>query len=238
VIHIGCSGFRSSRAAYFQRLAAVEVQHTFYQPPKPATLEGWRAEAPEGFAFAIKAWQFITHRATSPTYKRLKRPLTEQEREEAGFFRPNDTVQAAWEATQASARALGAEAVLFQCPASFEPTQENVGHLLGFFGSAEREGRAFFWEPRGGWPPELVEDLCRELDLGHVVDPFTDETVTPDRCYFRLHGRRGWRYSYEDAELEELAGMLPEGAAAYVFFNNVDMMRNAVRFREIVEDAR
>ena len=46
--------------------------------------------------------------------------------------------------------------------------------------------------------------MCAELDLWHAVDPFAERTATPRRCYFRLHGRKGWRYSYEDAELEEL----------------------------------
>lgn len=89
------------------------------------------------------------------------------------------------------------------------------------------------WEPRGDWPRELVEGLCEELDLWHVVDPFSDRSVTPGRCYFRLHGRGGWRYSYEDGEMEELYSMLPAGLISYVFFNNIDMKRDAVRFRQI-----
>src|SRR5687768_7938652 len=106
--HVGCCGFGSSRAAYYPRLPAVEVQHTFYRPPRPATLAGWRAEAPEGFVFGMKAWQVITHASSSPTYRRLKRPLSEEEAAEAGSFRPSATVEAAWEATRASAEALAA----------------------------------------------------------------------------------------------------------------------------------
>ena len=68
-------------------LKAVEVQHTFYQPPRVETLAKWRAEAPRGFEFTIKAWQLITHQPSSPTYRRLKRALTEEEREGAGAFR-------------------------------------------------------------------------------------------------------------------------------------------------------
>ena len=62
-------------------------------------------------------------------------------------------------------------------------------------------------------------------------------TVTPDRCYFRLHGRNGWRYTYEDAELEELYSMLPQDAESYVFFNNIKMSEDAQRFKAIVEAA-
>jgi uncharacterized protein YecE (DUF72 family) len=75
------------------------------------------------------------------------------------------------------------------------------------------------------------------LNLWHVVDPFAAKTVTPAKCYFRLHGRKGWRYIYEDAELEELATMLPKRTTAYVFFNNIRMTEDAQRFSEILRQA-
>jgi uncharacterized protein YecE (DUF72 family) len=235
LIKVGCCGFRSSRESYFRALDAVEVQDTFYRPPQVSTLRRWREEAPAGFEFTLKAWQLVTHRASSPTYKRLKRQLTEEEREGAGFFRPSPIVAEAWELTRECAAALGARALVFQCPASFRPVAENVEHLRRFFRGAERGGPSFCWEPRGGWPRELVAELCAELELWHVVDPFSERTVTPGKCYFRLHGRKGWRYKYEDAELEELHSMLPKDATSYVFFNNVEMLDDAARFKEIAE---
>jgi uncharacterized protein YecE (DUF72 family) len=138
--------------------------------------------------------------------------------------------------TRECARALQARAVLFQCPASFKPTGENVENLRRFFREVERGRLVFAWEPRGGWPRELVKELCEELKLRHAVDPFSERSVTPGKCYFRLHGRRGWRYKYEDDELEELATMLPQRATSYVFFNNVEMRDDARRFRRIVEE--
>lgn len=233
-VRVGCCGFRSSRESYFRVLGAVEVQHTFYQPPQVATLRRWREEAPAGFEFALKAWQLVTHLSSSPTYRRLKRELTEEEREGAGFFRPTDAVEAAWQLTRECAAALGARAVLFQCPASFKPYPENVEHMRRFFGKAARGRLVFAWEPRGGWPRELVKELCEELNLWHAVDPFAERTVTSGKCYFRLHGRKGWRYKYEEGELEELYSMLPRKSASYVFFNNVEMLDDARRFREII----
>lgn len=233
LVHIGCSGFRSSRESYYEALDSVEVQHTFYQPPQVPTLRRWREEAPRGFEFAVKAWQLITHTSSSPTRRRLKRQLTDEEKEGAGSFRQSGIVREAWDVTRECAAALRARAVLFQCPASFKPYAENVENMRAFFGSAERGRLAFCWEPRGDWPRALVKELCDELDLWHVVDPFKERTVTPRRCYFRLHGRRGWRYKYEDAELEELYTMLPKGARSYVFFNNVEMLDDARRFREM-----
>jgi uncharacterized protein YecE (DUF72 family) len=224
-------------AEYTAHFHVVEAQQTFYQPPQVSTLERWRAVAPPDFEFTMKAWMLITHEARSPTYRRLKRELSESEREECGSFRLTPIVREAWEVTLACARALAARRVLFQCPASFEPTKENVKRLRKFFATIKRpEELQLLWEPRGGWPDDLVRELCRELDLTHVVDPFAARTVTPDKIYFRLHGRTGFRYVYEDEELEELYAMLPKDKTSYVFFNNVRMREDAARFQRLAEE--
>jgi uncharacterized protein YecE (DUF72 family) len=51
---------------YASRLSAVEINNTFYRMPRAALLESWAEQVPDGFAFALKASQQITHR------KRLK----------------------------------------------------------------------------------------------------------------------------------------------------------------------
>jgi uncharacterized protein YecE (DUF72 family) len=235
-INIGTCGFRGNKIEYSQILSAVEIQQTFYQPPQIKTLERWRAEMPENFEFALKAWQLITHEAKSPTFRRLKRDLTEKEKQQAGYFKPTAIVREAWETTLACANALRAKTILFQCPASFKPYKENIKNLEKFFRHIERGEMNFCWEPRGNWDAKVVRDLCERLDLWHVVDPLKNRTVTPDRCYFRLHGITGWRYKYEEGELEELATLLPRDKESYVFFNNIYMTEDAVRFREIVGD--
>ncbi|HEY1139758.1 MAG TPA: DUF72 domain-containing protein, partial [Lysobacter sp.] len=48
---------------YSQRLPTVEINNTFYQMPKVATLEHWAQATPEHFSFAIKASRRITHDA-------------------------------------------------------------------------------------------------------------------------------------------------------------------------------
>jgi uncharacterized protein YecE (DUF72 family) len=93
---VGCCGFRLPLVEYTQLFPAVEIQQTFYQPPQILTLERWRAEAPSGFEFTLKAWQLITHASRSPTYKRLRRKLTDEERADAGFFKPTAIVREAW----------------------------------------------------------------------------------------------------------------------------------------------
>jgi uncharacterized protein YecE (DUF72 family) len=47
---------------YAARLPAVEINNTFYRMPTARLLGAWRAEAPPGFAFALKGPQAVTHR--------------------------------------------------------------------------------------------------------------------------------------------------------------------------------
>jgi uncharacterized protein YecE (DUF72 family) len=235
-IKIGTCGFRGSKVEYAELLSSVEIQQTFYQPPQIATLERWRAQMPDDFEFTLKAWQIITHEAKSPTFRRLKKQLTEKEKETAGSFRSSPIVLEAWETTLACAKALQARTVLFQCPASFKAYPDNIKNLKKFFSRVERGGLNFAWEPRGDWDDQLVKKLCADLDLRHVVDPLKKRTVTPEKCYYRLHGMTGWRYKYEDGELEELAFLVPRNTPAYVFFNNIYMTEDALRFQEIIRE--
>ncbi len=236
-LRIGTCGFRNTKEEYAEVLSTVEIQHTFYQPPQISTLEKWRTGMPKDFEFTLKAWQLITHESSSPTYRRLKRQLTEKELEESGFFKPTDIVREATEFTLACAAALKARTVLFQCPAKLRPTPENIANLTQFFKNIPRGKLNFAWEPRGKeWTDEILTELCKDLDLWHAVDPFARASVTPKNCYYRLHGIPRWRYTYEDGELEELASMLPKKKLAYIFFNNVTMREDAIRFSKIVKD--
>lgn len=232
-IKIGTCGFRSTKEEYAKTFSVVEVQHTFYQPPQIPTLERWRATVPGDFEFAVKAWQLITHEAKSPTFKRLKRILTETEKADAGYFKPTAIVTEAWETTLACAKALQAKTVLFQCPASFKQTRENIANLEKFFALVERGKLNFAWEPRGAWDGKTVKSICENLNLRHAVDPFAKQTETPDKVYYRLHGRGGFRYKYEEDELDELVALLPKNKISYVFFNNRYMTEDASLFQQL-----
>jgi uncharacterized protein YecE (DUF72 family) len=238
-VQIGTCGFgRAKRDEYVTVLPVVEIQHTFYDPPQIKTLEKWRSDVPPEFEFTLKAWQMITHESSSPTYKRLKRPLTKKEIDEVGFFKPTDSVKDALDLTLECARALGARTILFQCPARFQALPENILNMKQFFSDIDRGDLNFAWEPRGKtWEDSVIKELCDELDLWHCVDPFVHRSVTPDKCYYRLHGRPRWRYTHEDDELYDLVSLLPDDKLSYVFFNNITMKDDAVRFRKIVEQS-
>ena len=237
-IKLGMCGFTIGAAAYYDRFPVVEVQQTFYDPPAAMTMEKWRMQAPAGFEFTMKAWQVITHATTSNTYRRLKRPFSEKQRAEAGGFRLNDTTLGAWKTTLGCARILRATAVLFQCPASFRATDDNVSAMRAWFASIERpDGLRLLWEPRGPWPDEVVAGLCSELGLIHAVDPFVRPSLTPSPVtYWRLHGNRSHYANYTDAELKQIRDWIPKDPAveSYVMFNNVPRAKDIERFRPLL----
>lgn len=232
-LRVGLCGFTIGSSSYYERFSVVEVQQTFYDPPARHVLERWRGQAPPAFEFTMKAWQVITHRSTSRTYRRLKSPFTESDREAAGSFRWNPTVRAAWEKSLECAVLLHATAILFQCPASFRATEANLDAMRTFFGRIERpSGVMLLWEPRGAWPDETVASVCRQLGLIHAVDPFVRPSLTPEVAYWRLHGNGSHYASYSDEELHELRQRIPTSTAGvtYAMFNNIPRVRDEERF--------
>ena len=86
------------------------------------------------------------------------------------------------------------------------------------------------------WEDTVIKEVCDAAGLWHCVDPFARPTVTPQKCYYRLHGIPRWRYTYEDDELYELATLVPYHGLAYVFFNNITMKDDALRFQKVLAD--
>ena len=48
---------------YASRFPTVEINNTFYRMPTASVLSSWAEQVPDGFTFALKASQRITHRA-------------------------------------------------------------------------------------------------------------------------------------------------------------------------------
>ncbi len=238
MIWVGTCGFGRSRADAFRSLRAVEIQETFYRPVAVERARSWRSSAPEAFVFAVKASQFITHPASSLTYRRAGRAIPEAERAAYGGFQDSEAVREGWEVTRTVSEALRARAVVFQGPSSFGPTPDHVAALYRFFESI-RTDAVKVWEPRGPWPSHIVEKVCEDLGLVHAVDPFAAEPSTVGLAYFRLHGSppgpRPYRYTYSDADLSRLASTCEEYDDAFVMFNTLSMASDAARFRALVE---
>lgn len=235
IIKVGCCGFPLNKKEYYQKFPIVEIQSTFYQPPaKIETIENWRRAAPKDFEFIIKAWMIITHPISSPTYKRLKQKFGNPQN--YGFFKPTLEVFEAWEKTQKIAEILRAKIILFQCPASFKATLDNLKNLKKFFKKIRNPDLIYVWEPRGDWKGSLIQSLCRELNLVQGVDPFNQKVMGGKINYFRLHGKPGYnlRYEYTKQDLKELLKFCNK-KENYVLFNNLSMLKNSLDFQSLIK---
>jgi uncharacterized protein YecE (DUF72 family) len=235
-IRIGCCGFSEAHTKYFENFDLVEIQNTFYQPPKFTVAQKWRNSAPDNFEFTMKAWQLITHKPSSPTYKRLKDAIPAQKKLKYGFFKPTKEVFQAWEVTKEFAFYLNAKIILFQCPSSFRLTTENIRDMKRFFNSIDRGSFTLVWEPRGIWNLDQIKAICDELSLIHCVDPFQTESVSESLKYYRLHGIKGYRYTYTDEDLINLKKICEQSENVYCLFNNINMKNDALKFKTLLSN--
>jgi len=239
-IRVGTCGFAESHAQTFRDFDVLEVQQSFYQPPRVETVLRWRAEAPRDFVFILKAWQLITHEPNSPTYRRLRASLSQRQLRMCGGFRWNAVTRMAWSRTLGLAEALGARAILFQTPKSFTPEAAHVERLYRFFESIDRDSSLrLAFEPRGeAWTDALLRTIVHDLGLVHVVDPFLRRPVGRGLRYFRLHGRPAYHYHYRytGADLQALLSMFSGPWPHWVLFNNDHMAADARRFRKLLND--
>ena len=241
MLRAGCCGWCMGRSSYYRAFNAVELQDTFYDRPDPERLSKLRSEAPEGFAFTMKAWQAITHPLSSPTWRKSKwRPPAELA-DRYGNLRTTKENLEAWDVVAKAARALGAKVVVVQTSPGFGFSEENARQAREFFRTVASRDFVIGWEPRGTWRerPEEVLKVIGDIDgVIHVVDPFRASPVKEAAVtYFRLHGiGRGevnYRYKYKEEDLRVLCEKVREPAArgdAYVMFNNVYMKDDAQAF--------
>jgi uncharacterized protein YecE (DUF72 family) len=232
-VKVGCCGFPRGRKAYYQQFRVVEIQQTFYKPPSVEIVKKWREEAPQDFEFSLKAWQLITHLPSSPTYRKAGLKIPAAKESNYGLFKPGEEVFEAWAKTQNVAEALEAKVILFQCPAKFTETSENIANLRHFFTSINRGDFVFVWEPRGKWSNEVIMELCQDLDLVHCVDPLERVALWGKPRYFRLHGGRDYRHQYTNDELMRLLELTR--TEDYVLFNNLTMYDDALSFIELAK---
>jgi len=234
---IGCCGWAGSQAQYFSQFPIIEIQSTFYDPPAIRVAARWRTIAPPGFEFCIKAWQLITHSPSSPTYRRLRQPVSAGRRAFFGSFQETDEVWQAWMRTLEIADAIRASVVLFQCPASFRASPVNIENLSRFFHKIGPQSFRLAWEPRGPWPAEAVRDLCAQHRLIHCVDPLVSTPDYQGASYWRLHGKGSYSYRYTDEDLIDLVRLLsfaPTEPQARILFNNITMKEDASRFGRLL----
>jgi uncharacterized protein YecE (DUF72 family) len=256
MIKIGCCGFPVSQKRYYRIFSVVEVQATFYDFVSSENLKKWRKDAPPDFEFILKAFQFITHPPTSPTYKRAKSLTASFSRkdmklENLGNFKPTEEVFKCYRILTQYAEILGSRIIIFQSPPGFKPVKENERNMEEFFKRIDRRDFIFGWEARGEWKPEEIKRICQRFGLIDVVDPFVRDTTTTVTCatktdgegnsrdifYYRIHGGKGYREKIGEEKLkylmEKIQGLTARGVKdGYVMFNNISMFEDALRFKE------
>ncbi|MEP6471964.1 MAG: DUF72 domain-containing protein [Acidobacteriota bacterium] len=198
---------------YSTRLPAVEINNTFYRMPRASLLESWAEQVPDGFTFALKASQQITHR------KRLR---------DAG-----EAVSYFLQVATTLGDRLGP--VLFQLPPNLK---KDLPRLTDFLEGLPRSFRSAFEFRHDSWFDEEV--FAALAGAGAALCWAEDEQLaTPHRAtagwgYLRLR-----RPDYGDAEIAAWAERIGAQAwsDAWVFFKHEDEgtgPRLAGRLREIL----
>jgi len=201
---------------YAERFDTVEVNATFYRMPTPKVIAGWRATAPRGFTFVLKAPQRITH------FGRLRDV--------------DEPVRVFCDAARGLDERLGP--LLFQLPPNFKKDVGRLGDVL----SMVPEELRMAWEFRhpSWFADDVYERLrARNAALALVEDEHatTPTVVTADWGYIRLRA-----IDYTDARLRAWADTVRSVGArwrdAFVFFKHeVTAPRLATAFYHQVQAA-
>jgi len=197
---------------YATRLNAVEINYTFRQLPKAATLEKWVHATPDGFLFACKAHMRITH-----IHRLRESEFTEL------FFKALEPLRAT--------RRLGP--VLFQLPPNLKVDFEL---LAAFLAKLPSDIRTTFEFRNATW---LVDDVYRLLEqhraalcLAESDKLETPRVITTDFLYARLR-----KQEYSPASRREIAEQarqqLAAGRDVFVFFKHEDTPEGALYAEEI-----
>lgn len=185
-------------AHYATRLAAVEINNTFYRMPKTELVAGWAAQVTGSFRFVLKAPQRITHR------ERLER----SEASLATFV--------------SAARVLGDKlgAVMFQLPPFFK---KDVPRLAAFLELIPEDIKAAFEFRHASWFADDVYGALRAKNVALVggdaeeADKSPPLVATAGFGYLRLRAPE-----YSDAGLSTWAAKIAEQpwTSAFVFLKH------------------
>lgn len=220
--HIGCSGWvykdwrgpvypeKWPQRRWFEHYATlfdtVEINNTFYRLPPASTVEGWAAQAPPGFAYALKLGQFGSHRM------KLR---------DAASWLPNHL-----DRVERVGPALGPN--LVQLPPRWKRNTERLDEFLSVAPKTIRwavELREPSWVH-----DDVFEVLGRHGAALCVHDLLADHPweLTADWAYVRFHGpealtRKYWgRYGGRRLAkpAERMAAWLADGHDVFAYFNN------------------
>jgi uncharacterized protein YecE (DUF72 family) len=181
---------------YASKYPTVEINNTFYRMPKEQVLIDWAAQVPDGFRFAVKASQRITHKAR----------LVDVGGDVEYFLRV------------CSALGQRRGPSLFQLPPNLK---KDLPRLTAFLAHIPRRWQATVEFRHASWFDDEVFDALRQHDCALCIsdqDDFTTPLVaTAGWGYARLH-----RLTYDAAALADWAAKLKAQpwSETYVFFKH------------------
>jgi uncharacterized protein YecE (DUF72 family) len=191
-------------AAYAARLAACELNTTFYRQPSPSTIAGWLARTPASFRFVVKAQRGGSVRAL----------LGDDQAESVGWLtRPLADF----------GERLGC--VLYRVPGQIARSEERHERLARLLGLWPRPYPLALEFQDVSWHVDETFALLREHGVALCA---TDRDDLPEPPIVRLTGPflylRLRRTGYDDADLDAWAGriapFLDAGLDTYAFFRH------------------
>jgi uncharacterized protein YecE (DUF72 family) len=206
---------------YAQHFETVEINNTFYQLPKPKSVENWHKQAPDNFLYTVKANRYITH------IKRLK----DSQEPLARFF----------EIARLLKEKLGP--ILYQLPPNLH---KDLDRLETFIKLLPKKQPAVFEFRHESWFSDDTYDLLNKFSAGFCTHDLpgrpSPRVITGDLIYLRFHGTTG-RYAgnYSKSALQEWAHWIKDNLkgirAVYSYFNNdynAYAINNAKALRELL----
>ncbi len=198
-------------AEYVKGYATVEIDSTFYGAPRRSTVQRWREVAPDGFVFAAKFPQEITHEKTLVGCSREAEAFVSTMSELGDRMGP----------------------LLLQLPPSF--TVEGIGVLEDFLKILPGGARYAVEVRHRSWPGSDLAGMLRERGVALTLIDYPRmprmEEATADFSYVRLLGNRR-EFPSEHTHLKkerdddlrwwsDLSGrFLEEGKTVFVYANN------------------
>jgi uncharacterized protein YecE (DUF72 family) len=191
-------------AHYADTFDTVEINNSFYRLPPPTTFEGWRAQAPDGFCYAVKANRYLTQ---AKKLKECEEPIARM-MASVNALRP----------------ALGP--LLYQLPPKFAV---NLDRLESFLALVPHDAANVFEFREPSWYCDEVFALLERYGASLCVHDMPGSTspriAIGPVAYVRFHGTTG-KYvgRYPDEALSAwpdwIAAQARGGRAVWAYFNN------------------
>jgi len=194
---------------YASQFSLVEVDSTYYSPPKPDVVHAWAQRVPAGFVFDVKAYGLLTGHPVQPLtlWPDIREQLAAGGAQKSRAYPhhlPPDALDEVWARFTGALSPLAETgrlgAVLFQYPPWFMPNMANRSELerlperLGGVPACV-EFRSPKWLVGNDLPRTLA--ILRDLGLAFVVVdapaasglPTVLEATRDDLAVVRFHGR-------------------------------------------------